>query len=56
MAAVSHQVGENQGVGGQPRSRSRGHPLQRKPGEQATGHERRGETQVLHGAEDAEVN
>lgn len=51
-----YQAGENQGVGGQSRPRSLGHPLQRRPGEPATGHEWRGEAEVLHGAQDAEVN
>lgn len=51
-----HQVGENQGVGGQSRPRSLGHPLQRQPGESTAGHERRGETEVLQRAQDAEVN
>lgn len=51
-----YQVGENQGVGGQSRPRSLGHPVQRRPGEPAPGHERRREAGVLHGAQDAEVN
>lgn len=50
------QVGENQGVGGRPRRWSLGHPLQRRPGEQPAGHERRGDAEILHGAQDAEVN
>lgn len=51
-----NQVGENQGVGGQSRPGGRGHPLQRRPGEPATGRERGGAAAVLRGAQDAEVN
>lgn len=51
-----YQVGENQGVGGRPWPWSFGHPVQRKPGEQPPGRERRGDAEVLRGAQDAEVN
>lgn len=53
---IFDQVSENQGVGGQPRPRSFGYPVQRRPGEQPAGHERRGDAAVLRGAQDAEVN
>lgn len=55
-AACLYQAGENQGVGGLSRPGGPGHPLQRGPGEPATGQESRGDEEVLHRAQDAEVN
>lgn len=51
-----YQVGENQGVGGQSRPRSLGHPLQWQPGEPDPRHEQRRAAEVLHGTQDTEVN
>lgn len=56
VAADFDQVGENQGVGGQSRPWGLDHPFQCRPGEPATGQERRGDADVLQRVQYAEVN